>query len=311
MQPHLGLSIAICTRNRPDDLIRCVSSIAKQTLPEISLEILLMDDGELTIAHLLQLSELIQHTSIELRYYKKLQPGLLNSRMESLTVSSYELLLFLDDDVELDVDYLIRLVQIYQHQADISGIGGRDRLIQPAGLVWRIYGRIFLYSSGASGKLSASGYGGSMPEWGAMEHDFSTDYLLGCNMSFRKSALRGLKAMNWLQSYSLGEDIYLSFVAKQTGKLIVCPQLTVKHNQSAASRDKEDQVAYTEIVNHYFLLKLRNAEFKHYIYQLWTALGLIVRAVLKKNLHTRIKGYGRAIGFITHRLITTTRSEGG
>lgn len=310
MQPHLGLSIAICTRNRPDDLIRCVSSIAKQSLPELLLEIVIMDDGELTLSHIHQLSELIELTSIELRYHKKLQPGLLFSRMESLAVSRYELLLFLDDDVELDANYLIHLVQTYQDQMDVSGIGGRDRLIPPASLVWRLYGRFFLYSSGASGKLSASGYGGSMPEWSGMKHDFSTDFLLGCNMSFRKSALLGLKAVDWLQSYSLGEDIYLSYIAQQTGKLLVSPQLTVKHNQSPASRDKEEQVAYMEIVNHYYLLQLKNATSRQYMYQLWTALGLMFRAVLKKNLHNRIKGYWRAIRFISHRLITTTRSEG-
>jgi GT2 family glycosyltransferase len=310
MQPQLGLSIVICTRSRPNDLIRCVSSIAKQSLPMLSMEIVLMDDGELTISQFLEISQLIELTSIDLRYHKKLQPGLLISRMESLAVTSYELLLFLDDDVELDANYLLHLVQTYQDHEDVSGIGGRDRLIQRASLVWRLYGRLFLYSSGVSGKLSASGYGGSMSDWSGMKYNFCTDFLLGCNMSFRKSALNGLEAVDWLQSYSLGEDLYLSYIAKQTGKLLVCPQLTVKHHQSVASRDKDEQVAYMEIVNHYYLLQLKNATSRQYMYQLWTALGLMVRAVLKKNLHNRIKGYWRAIGFISYRLISITRSEG-
>jgi glycosyltransferase involved in cell wall biosynthesis len=311
MHPHLGLTIAICTRNRPDDLIQCVSSIAQQRFSASPIEILLMDDGDLTISHLIELSEIIQQTPIELRYHKKLQPGLFFSRMESLAVSSYELLLFLDDDVELDADYLIRLVEIYRDETDISGIGGMDRLIEPAGLVWSVFGRLFLYSSGVSGKLSVSGYGGSMSGWIAKKQDFVTEFLLGCNMSFRKSALDALEEVDWLKSYSLGEDIYLSHVAKQKGKLIISPRLTVKHNQSAASRDHEEQVAYTEIVNHYHLLKLKNAKARHYIYQLWTACGLLIRAVLKKSLHFRIKGYRRAIGFIVNRLIRTTRSERG
>jgi GT2 family glycosyltransferase len=310
MHTHQGLSIAICTRNRPDDLIRCVSSIAGQCLPALPLEILLMDDGELTVSHLQELFELIQLTPIELRYHKKLQPGLLFSRMESLAVASYELLLFLDDDVELDKDYLSCLVRIYQEQDDITGIGGMDRLIEPSSFVWSLFSRLFLYSSGTSGKLSVSGYGGSIPGWIVNKHDFTTEFLLGCNMSFRKNALEELKAVDWLQSYSLGEDIYLSYVAKQKGKLIISSQLTVKHNQSIASRDKAEQVAYTEIVNHYYLLKLKNAKTRQFIYQLWTACGLFIRAVLKKNLHIRIKGYWRAIGFITYRLLTTTRSEG-
>ncbi|WP_162462972.1 glycosyltransferase family 2 protein [Paenibacillus psychroresistens] len=311
MHPHLGLTIAICTRHRPDDLIHCVSSVAKQKLPANPIEILVMDDGDLTIAHLIRLSEIIQNTPIELRYHKKLQPGLFFSRIESLVVSSYELLLFLDDDVELDADYLTRLVQIYQDDADISGIGGMDRLIEPAGIAWSLFGRFFLYSSGVTGKLSASGYGGSMSGWLASKQDFVTEFLLGCNMSFRKSALDKLEVVDWLKSYSLGEDIYLSHVARQKGKLIISPQLTVKHNQSAASRDHEEQVAYTEIVNHYHLLVIKNAKARHYIYQLWTACGLFIRAVLKKSLHFRVKGYGRAIGFIVNRLIKTTLSERG
>ncbi len=311
MQHQLGLSIAICTRNRPDDLIRCVSSIVEQQMPSNPIEIMLMDDGELTISDWLKLNALITHTPIELRYHKKLQPGLLFSRMESLAASSYELLLFLDDDVELDADYLMRLVQIYQADAGISGVGGRDRLIEPAGLAWSVFCRVFLYSSGDSGKLSRSGYGGSMPEWVTNKESFATEFLLGCNMSFRKSALDALKAVDWLQSYSLGEDIYLSHIAMQTGKLIISPQLTVKHNQSRLSRDNDEQVAYTEIVNHFHLLELKNATARQHVYQLWTACGLFIRSIIKRDLHFRVKGYRRAIGFIANRLFTANRSERG
>lgn len=309
MQLQLGLSIVICTRNRPDDLIRCVSSIVEQELPSIPIEILVMDDGALTIDHWFKLAELMLHTPIELRYHKKLQAGLLFSRLESLAASSYELLLFLDDDVELDADYLLRLVRIYQSEAEISGVGGRDRLIEPAGPAWSLFCRIFLYSSGDSGKLSRSGYGGSMPEWVSQKENFNTEFLLGCNMSFRKNALDALMAVDWLQSYSLGEDLYLSHIAMQTGRLIISPQLTVKHNQSQLSRDNDEQVAYTEIVNHFHLLKLKNAKARQHVYQLWTACGLLLRSVLKRDLHFRIKGYRRAIGFIMNRLITANRSE--
>jgi glycosyltransferase involved in cell wall biosynthesis len=297
---HPGLSIVICTRNRPDELWRCIASVAGQKVSMYKLEVILIDDGDLNEFFLLQLKDLLEIGSIPLKYYKKQQPGLLLSRMEGIAKASYELVLFLDDDVELEADYLEHLLAIYVKHPEIFGVGGMDTLLRKSSFLWNLFSRTILYSSANLGGLSVSGYGGSMSKWSGIQHDFTTEFLSGCNMSFRKCAIHDLEAVDWLSHYSLGEDIYLSHVAKQKGTLMISPLLKVKHYQSPISRDKEEQLAYTEVVNHYHLLKIRNAEPRQFRYQIWTALGLFIRAILKKQLRARRRGYWRAIRFITY-----------
>ncbi len=298
MQLTAGITVAICTRNRPDELERCVRSISKQEyLPEnFLLELMIVDDGNLNEAQITQLRSMLKKNA-SLKFFKKDSPGLLLSRIYAVEKASHEIILFLDDDVEIECNYLFLLLKTYADFINAAAVGGVDVLLT-ASLYWRAYTRLFFINSGNPGKLSLSGNNGSMFYWSSMKECFETDFLSGCNMSFKKSSLHNLQNVDWLNSYSIGEDIYLSYIAKSKGPLIVNPGLIVKHYRSAASRDSMGDVAHTRIVNNYNLLGLINAEWWRYPFFIWTCIGELLICFPYKASWIKISGYIKALIFL-------------
>lgn len=304
-----GLSVVFCTRNRPAELKRAVDSVLRG-LPQIAgmaIEILVMDDGQLEPAYLAGLGQLVTEAGAAFSYVNKRErAGLLRSRVETLEQARHETLLFLDDDVEVETGYLQSLLQTYAAYPFASGVGGVDLLCEPAPR-WRQWYEYWVgFRAFRLGRLSASGFGGGMDQWKLQDAPFKTDFLYGCNMSFKKSALADLKCPSWFAGYSLGEDHYLSYTARQHGRLIAQPKMRVRHYQSPVARDKLEQVSYTLIVNHYQMLGVTRASFIRYLSFSVTAGGLLLMfcgkaaldALRLKPDFSKVRGSLRGIRFI-------------
>lgn len=303
-----GLSIIICTRNRIEDLKKCIISISKSKINHIviPIELIIIDDGEISPTEISFFKRLLS-PSIELIYEKKNEPGLFMSRIRSIEVANYDILLFLDDDIEItDNYYLEKLIKTYLSYPNVVGVGGVDNSIK-ASLKWKLFTRLIQYSSGRTGKLSISSYGGSMHYWPTSKEIFQTEFLHGCNMSFKKDALENLEIVDWLSSYSLGEDIYLSQYAMKKGPLIINPELRVDHHHSPTSRDKLELVSYTEVTNHYYLLNYMGARRISYLAQIWTTFGLYLLSIIKNS--NSAKGYRKGVIFLLSNLLNKKKER--
>lgn len=291
----ISLSIAICTRNREEDLKRCISSIAQSSPPASGLraEVLIVDDGALTEEFLKQQKQMLEPTGMGLRYHRKEQPGLWLSRVKTVEIARGDVILFLDDDVELPADYIQNLIRTYEEYPRAAGVGG-VALGMRNSLFGTIRCLLSFQQSPFKGKLSLSGQSGSMYNWHKARKTFITEFFHGCNMSFRKEAVRGLKPVPWLQSYSVGEDLLLSRIALKSGPLYINPQLKLLHHESPSSRDNMEHVAYMRVMNHIHLLRDEQSGLIKYAALCWTTLYLMLRERPKKN-NSAIKGYKKAL----------------
>ncbi|WNS40962.1 glycosyltransferase [Paenibacillus sp. MMS20-IR301] len=293
------LSIVIPTRNRVGDLTLCIESIGRQTgLEEISIELLIVDDGGLE-AHELEhfRKELGRLPQADLRYYRKTKPGVWLSRYEALGLVDGEILLSFDDDAELDDPrYIRRLLDTYDSDPSIVGVGGIAKGLTTS-KSGRLLGRLTCQMSASPGRLSASTLAGSLLLWGDTEQTFETDFFHGCNMSFRRFALQDMKPYPWMTSYAVADDIYMCQLAGKYGKLVINPELRITHHESPSSRDKAGRVARATAVNHYYLLNLRKAPVINYAALLWTLSYLTVKSTLKRNFNA-VSGYTSGILFV-------------
>lgn len=286
-----GITVAICTRNRSDDLRRCINSIANSSITSSGqIEVIIIDDGNLTEQFIQELATSLQPFT-QFKYFKKQKPGLFLSRIEALSLATNEIILFLDDDVEIDSQYCEILRDTYQRFPDLAGLGGIDMLFKKPSILRRAFGFIFCFNSGKRAKRSLSQFGDSMIYWNQAEDYFETEFLSGCNMSFRKSSLQPLEPVDWLQNYSLGEDTYLSYMALRHGKLLIHPNLKVWHHQAEVSRDKIENVSYMEIVNSYYLMRTAQSKDWHYLVLLWSCLGKLISCTIRDNKAERLSGY--------------------
>lgn len=300
-----GLTIAVCTRDRPADLARCLHSVSRAVLPRAAafVQVLIVDDGDLAGSSVAELRALVEGWSARFGYARVAGAGgLFRARLTARDAALGEVILFLDDDVEIGPEYLTRLVARYAEWPDAAGIGGVDQLTRPHPLLRRVFDRVFLFDSGQAGRLSPSGFSYSIRSWTAARAPFRSEYLSGSNMSFRRAALAPLAPVPWLEGYSLGEDVYLSRVAGAMGPLWVDPALAIQHHRSPAARDTDRTLTYVTVMNPYRLLRARNARWWHYIALVWTTLGLVLKDAVRPSRWRVLPAYARSTREIVREL---------
>ncbi|ULO06388.1 glycosyltransferase [Paenibacillus sp. 19GGS1-52] len=293
------VSIVIPTRNRIEDLRLCIESIGRQTeLEDISIELLIVDDGELPENTLKYFRKVLAGMpQAELKYYRKTKPGVWLSRYEALGLVDGEILLTFDDDAELDDPlYIRRMLDTYAADKSIVGVGGIAKGLSSS-RSGKLLGMLTCQMSGSPGRLSASTLAGSLLRWGETENTFETDFFHGCNMSFRRTALQDMKPYPWMTSYAVADDIYMCHLASRYGKLVINPEMKITHHESPSSRDKAGRVARATAINHYYLLNLRKAPVRNYAALLWTLSYLTGKATLKRNFNA-VSGYAGGILFV-------------
>ena len=288
------LTIAVCTFKRAAELERCIRSVVAAESPDNTgaVEILIVDDGGLPQTVVRQLRQMVTNRGHLFNYVRhERQLGLIRGRLTALRHAVADVVLFLDDDVEIDPEYLKLLVRWYRAHPETVGLGGVDILTRTLPTLKRLFARAFLVDSGVPGKLSPSGFSGSMARWTSQRGPFRTDFLSGCNMSFRRQALRGVTDVPWLDGYSLGEDLYLSLVASAHGPLWVDPALRVRHHRSSASRTIDRVLSYVTVLNPYHLLRVRRSRRWSYVALCWTAVGLILKDAVRPGRWRLLPGY--------------------
>jgi len=290
-----SLTVAICTRHRPHDLLRCVKSLALTEPPGVPVEILVIDDGDAPLDPG-ALRELVLPHGYAFRHIHNSGPhGLIHGRMLAIREAANDVVLFVDDDIEMDPHYLRRLADAYAKHPEAAGIGGVDTLSPGKQSLARLYRKLFLLESGQPGQYSPSGFNGSMEYWISAKEPFPTEFLSGCNMSFRKSALEHATPAPWLEGYSHGEDMVLSEEARRSGPLFADPSLQVAHHRSPESRVPSVKTAYTTIRNTYFLLELRRSPWWSYPALYWTTFGLMLKDTLKPSHWPLVPSYFKAL----------------
>ena len=115
-------SLVICTRNRPQELARCLASLADQTA--VPLEVIVVDNAST--------DERTREVTISARatYVREDRPGLDFARNAGVSAASGEIVVFTDDDVRLHPRCFERMVGAFD-SPNIQAVTG---LILPAEL---------------------------------------------------------------------------------------------------------------------------------------------------------------------------------
>jgi GT2 family glycosyltransferase len=109
------VSIVICTRNRPEQLARCLQSL--QNLSQQPHEIIVVDNAPVDDATM-QVAKIAG-----VKYVKEPRPGLSIARNTGIRYSTGEIIAFTDDDVVVHPDWIIRLQQAFDDPKVMSVTG--------------------------------------------------------------------------------------------------------------------------------------------------------------------------------------------
>ena len=235
---RLSLAVLIPTRNRPRDLTIAVRTLLEQTvLPQ---ELIIVDqspsDESERQVRVLFAERAEAAAQVCLRY--TLDPGITSlalSRNLALDQNRCAIFLFLDDDVELEPDFIERLLEGYAEDPEVTGISGIITNYPPGGLTARAWRWLFergpfrddrynvYYRANelrGAGRIPVNCFGGGL-------------------MSFRASRTSGLRFDSNLRGASEGEDVDFCLHLAAGARLEIDPRARLVHNRSATARPDE------------------------------------------------------------------------
>ena len=185
-----SLTVAICTKDRPQNLTQCLKSLLKlQMLASEGLscfKILVVDNAPSDE----QTKELVASLP-EVCYIREPKPGLNFARNRALQEASSELLAFLDDDVVVDRKWLSGLMEAWGENPDAAAFTG---LVLPYELVTQAQ-IMFEQRGGFRRGFEKIRYGQTLP--GNPLHPCGAGIFgAGCNMAFRRETLLKLSGFD-------------------------------------------------------------------------------------------------------------------
>lgn len=295
------LSVIIATMERERELYRCLESIwAQSRLPQ---ELVIVDDGALDLEAL----RAKVPREVEFQYYRKSPPGLSASRNLGARVAKGEILLFLDDDVVLEPDFIEEILKVF-HEDKTGRLGGVSGVItnrKPKPKLFRLWAEFFLMEKGPPGRLLPWGYFSSA---NVPEAVIEVQWVPGGLSCFREEVLRQFKFSDMNQKGRHGlADVEFGWRVSARYTLKTTPFARLAHYPPARSSRGAIQRGLRQVMGHAHLFCLygeqglfNKAKF------LWATLGLVLgnlgAALLVKEKGERIwrllLGLGNLFGAI-------------
>jgi GT2 family glycosyltransferase len=275
----LAISVIICTKNRVQDFKNTVVSLTRQNrLPD---ELIVIDSSDNTA-----IKEFITSGDFPFEScYFHVGPGLTYARNIGIQQSNGDLLLFFDDDVELELNYISYVEQVFLNDEhnEIGAVGGRilnessEENTTPFSYfkrkVFDFIRYVFLLSRLGSGRFR---YSGMPTQPHASSESSYIECLSGGCMAFRREVFGKVRFDEKLIGYGHVEDADISKQILTAGyKIYYEARAALDHFPSSEDRPKAKKLAELTVVNYaYFFRKhwpqtwVRKASFW------WALIGL-------------------------------------
>ncbi|MEI2581606.1 glycosyltransferase family 2 protein [Scytonema sp. PRP1] len=176
------ISIIIPTLNRAITLELAVKSFCFQNFSPDQFEILIVDNGSTDNTKNVTKAAIAEYPSHQIRYLNEPEPGLLSGRHRGALEAKGDILTFVDDDIEADVNWL-QAIQESFNDPKVQMVGGRNlpkyEAEPPEWLKW-------FWIEHSYGRLCPEL---SLLDFGDQVRDVDANYVWGLNFSIRKSTL--------------------------------------------------------------------------------------------------------------------------
>jgi len=275
-QKALKVSVIVPTYNRPSDLSRCIASVIQQTTrPD---ELIVIDDGALDAQFLRGECE---QAGIGYIYFRKKpeERGLTKSRNLGIAMSSGEIIVFLDDDVELLPDFMEQILIVYEtdrNPESLGGVSGMEIPRRPVGLldvlIW-LFQIVFLLSPVRPGHVTRAGFSDQIgTRILSSRRTYPSEIIGGGLCSYRRKVFDHFVFAEEIDGYGQGEDKDFSWRVSRRYRLITNPLARVHHYQAPAMRHtRERQGEEYLLATHRF--------FRRYFSQGMLSRGLFLYAI--------------------------------
>ncbi len=278
------ISILISTKNRFQDLKECVVSLLAQSIkPD---EVIMVDASDTNTSREM-VETLLKDTGISLAYHRQdVIDGKIRKTMawnRTLKMALGDIVVFLDDDVVLEKDYLSQLLKAYRENTLPGVVGVMGHTKNPhdekqkspmlSSLKKALYKCFLLYRDDGGGRMQPSGF----PAYSsAKDAIIPVEIMPTCNMSVKKEVFEEFTFDEWFHGYSYQEDDDFTYRVSRKYQFLYTPFAELTHKTSPAARDNAEQVVAMKALNHfYFFRKNMPMTPKYCLAFLWAEIGIL------------------------------------
>ena len=234
----LKIDLVICTRNRTETVLNQIK-LLRSLHSASAVRVLVVDNSDLTEKEFLVFSKRMM---INLQYFRELvlvtsPPGLIFARNSAIKNLTGDIVIFIDDDVRLPLNFFPQMLEIFTESSEVIGVSPLiEGLFDHMSFFQQKFLKIF---KGVQGRILPSAHSFWVDENSVKAQN--VDWLPGCCMAYRTSKIKGIKFSEALLTgaaggYSLGEDVDFSSRVSKIGRIICSPKIKIYHDLSPINR---------------------------------------------------------------------------
>lgn len=249
VSPAMTLSVLIPTYRRPMDLRRCLSALDKLDRRADEVIVICRQDDRPT-------HDVIDtfRAALPLKVVTVTATGVVAALNAGLDVSTGDVVCMTDDDAAPHRDWLARIERHYRDRPDLAGVGGKDNVHGPFGVMVSPKTKVGLLS--AFGRLIGNHHLG-------VGEARLVDVLKGVNMSYRGDLVRSIRFDSRLRGTGaqVHNEMALCLAIRRRGMaLLYDPAIQVEHYPAQRfdedGRNVENPLAITNASFNFFLIVL-------------------------------------------------------
>ena len=256
-EPSAAITVAVCTRNRSDQLRECLAALARLDYPAHLLDLLVIDNAPSNDDTRRAVAEFPG-----IRYVREPRPGLDWARNRAVLHSSADIIAYTDDDVSVDPGWAKAVARAFEEEPDaacVTGLVLPDELDTPAQLMFERYGGFARGCERRTYRVDVEGGRLVMPHYGGTGR-FGT----GANMAFRRVFLQACggfdPALDVGTVTNGGGDLEMFFrVLKGGHTLVYEPRALVRHRHRRELPALRTQIANNGIGFYSYLVRSARA----------------------------------------------------
>lgn len=289
MNENLKLLFIVPTKGRQEKLNILLNSLSRQSRkPDL---MIIIDSGEKPLA------DKIKPCGLNIKYIHTGPNSLTQARNIGIRgiPGDYQLAGFLDDDVILYPDAVIKIVDFFRTAAaDIAGVAFNVTNSRKTRKLWFLK-RIFFLGDSHPGNVLRSGYPTALEN---IREDVYSRWLPGGATVWKTEVFKEFMFDENFQGYGCMEDIDFSYRIGKKYRLISLAQARLFHKPHPISKAASFSLGYSEIVNWYYFINKFN-DFSVSLFYL-AALGRLLenftRGVLRADFAYLKKTMGNFTG---------------
>ena len=258
------ISAIIATVGRPELLRLCLESLTRQTIPVA--EVIVVHCGDDADTQQVTTDPCWINARLDVRYFHHPERNCAQQRNVAIRHAKYENLLLVDDDVELDPDWVEELFKPVWADAQVGATMGRltNQPMPTPTFFWRVY-RTVLHGR-VEGFEPGRLVGAALPNGFPIDADAPVrcEWIGGGVSALRREAFESVGGFaSFFSGSSPGEDLDLGYRLSRRWKVYYVPSATCIHHQAPSGREATDQHQYLSMRSRFGILTITMGKKRH------------------------------------------------